>query len=532
MKSIKVLIILAILGGILSCERPSDLSYFEKQWPVPPPWSNVTDLETAVIGTYWIISGPQGYQYAFMNARLVLDAASDGAFNSSTNFASDAVMPDIYARKSELNNTWTDNAFATSYMGIGSSNDAITFLEKYPDHNPFPTDLQKAQLPRLEGELHFCRAYNWWVLSTLFPPMYVKGGANDDKVIPWRPTLPGGYIEAVSPELATTKQIYDLMVSDLKIAIRLIPEKYVAGRDHQSFQFGRANKYTAMALLARVYLQMNEFDLAKAYCDTIINFSESTGTYSLTKDPIDAFNTADGTVYPGQETIWQYLQFDGDGIGSWKIMTAGRQMTTSTYNNYVNSGRTICCSDNFLETVGWQDPATKQPTAEALADKRYNQLYHRFLASADRPAGYPTPNDGVYEPVFTTTRAYVWGDKYFRNTTINRQKTNIPMIRLPEIYLTRAILRFKAGDVPGATSDVNKVRARAGIPALAAVTENDIHNERWKEFNFEGDRVTYLRSLHIDIPNGDRGAGTLAWNSPKWTWAIQLREQALNNSLH
>jgi len=103
---------------------------------------------------------------------------------------------------------------------------------------------------------------------------------------------------------------------------------------------------------------------------------------------------------------------------------------------------------------------------------------------------------------------------------------------LPEIYLTRAILRFKAGDVPGATSDVNKVRARAGIPALAAVTENDIHNERWKEFNFEGDRVTYLRSLHIDIPNGDRGAGTLAWNSPKWTWAIQLREQALNNSLH
>jgi len=531
MKSIKILIILTILGSLISCEKPSYLGFFEKQWPVQPPWSDVVDFESSVIGAYWILSGPQGYQYAFMNARLVLDAASDGLYNN-LNFATDAFMQDIYGRNNTNNNTWTDNAFATSYMGIGSTNDAITFLESFPNNNPWPTDLNKSQLPRLEGELHFCRAFNWWVLSTLFPPMYVKGAANEDKVIPWRPALPAGYTESVNPELATTKQIYDLMVSDLKIAARLIPEKYVAGRDHLSYQFGRANKYVAMAMLARVYMQMNEFDLAKSYCDSIINYSESTGTYSLSKSPIEAFNTADGAVYPGQETLWQYLQFDGDGIGSWKIMTAGRQMSTSTYNNYVNSGRTVSCSDYFLETVGWQDPATKQPTAEALADKRYNQLYHRFLASTSRPAGYPTPNDGVYEPSFTTSRAYVWGDKYFRNESIMRQKTNIPMVRLPEIYLTRAILRLKAGDIPGATTDVNKVRARAGIPALTAATEAQIHNERWKELNFEGDRVTYLRSLHIDVPNGDRGAGTLAWNSNKWQWPIMLREKELNNSLH
>ena len=104
------------------------------------------------------------------------------------------------------------------------------------------------------------------------------------------------------------------------------------------------------------------------------------------------------------------------------------------------------------------------------------------------------------------------------------------MIRLSEIYLTRAILRLKAVDAVGAAADINKVRARAGLTALAAVTENDIHNERWKELNFEGDRVNYLRALRIDIPNGDRGAGVQTWNSPKWQWKVLARETELNEA--
>lgn len=529
MKSIKVLLIIAFLAGLISCDKPDDLGFFQKQYPVQPPWSSVNDFEAAVIGAYWQLSGPNYFQFGFMNARLTLDAASDGLYNSP-NFAVDQVMSDIYNRKNDVNQSWTDNAFICSYIGIGCTNDAISFMESYPDNNPYPFDRNKARIPRIEGELRFCRAFNWWVVSTLFIPMYEPGGTNDDKIVPWRDKLPTGYEDAVNGTLATTQQIYDIMVSDLKKAVKLIPENYVAARDHPSFQFGRANKYTAMALLARVYLQMNEFDKAKSYCDTIINYCESKGVYSLTKDPIDAFKTADGTIIPGTEALWQYIQYEGNGIGSWKAHTAGIPMNMWSSTSFINAQRAVCCSDYFLETVGWQDPVTKQPTAEALADKRYNQLYHRYLASTDMPSGYPTPGDGIYEPSFTTNRAYVWGNKYYRANQLDRKRTNIPLVRLPEIYLTRAILRFKAGDVTGATSDVNKVRARAGISALATVTANDIHNERWKELNFEGDRLTYLRSLHIDIPNGDRGSGTLAWNSDKWLWPILLREQELNNA--
>lgn len=530
MKSYKIIsVIILVVAVFWSCDKDSELDFFEKQYPNEAPWLTASDFELAVIGSYWLLSGNNSGRNPFMAQRLTLEAASDGVYYNP-NFGSDASVGDLYNRRSDLNIRWPDAVFNTGYMAVGTPTDAINFLEEHENNNPYPEhDVAVDQVPRMEGEIRFVRAFSWWLMSTMFTPMYDPAGSNDDKRIPWLEKIPSGLDEAVNRDLATTQQIYDLIEDDLKKAIDLLPEKFDADKHPPHYEYGRANKFAAKALLMRVYFQMNKFNEVEQLCDDIINFAESTGHYSLDQDPIEAFNKAEGFEGDGTEVIWYYLQYEGDGVGSWKNQFIAERMSKCRRYGDTHNGRNLACSDTFLEQVGWQDPETKEPTDEALNDKRYNQLYHRYLANSDMPDNYETPDDGVYESQFSTDRAYVWGNKYYRNEN-NRLKTNIPIFRLPEVYLTRAIVRLMGNDSGGALSDLNKVRESRGLDALSSVTEEDIHMERWKELNFEGDRVNYLRALHLDVPNGDRGSGSVEWNSSVWEWPVPERERELNNA--
>jgi len=82
-------------------------------------------------------------------------------------------------------------------------------------------------------------------------------------------------------------------------------------------------------------------------------------------------------------------------------------------------------------------------------------------------------------------------------------ETNIPVFRLAEMRLTRAIIRFMQEDVVGATADVNLIRTRAGNEAIKAVTEENIQNERIKEMSQEGNRPDDVRALKQPILPGD-----------------------------
>jgi hypothetical protein len=64
------------------------------------------------------------------------------------------------------------------------------------------------------------------------------------------------------------------------------------------------------------------------------------------------------------------------------------------------------------------------------------------------------------------------------------------------------------------------VRNRAGLgnyDGSDADLINAIHNERWKEMAFEGDRFWYLQGARVDIPAGDRGGSAIPWNSPLYS---------------
>jgi hypothetical protein len=104
-------------------------------------------------------------------------------------------------------------------------------------------------------------------------------------------------------------------------------------------------------------------------------------------------------------------------------------------------------------------------------------------------------------------------------------------MRSAELYLTRALLRFREGDLTGAAADLNAVRVRAGLTAIpvSSLTENMIHIERRREMIFEQDRLFYLQAIGRDIPPGDRvGVAPLDWRSNKIAMPIPASETNLN----
>ena len=104
----------------------------------------------------------------------------------------------------------------------------------------------------------------------------------------------------------------------------------------------------------------------------------------------------------------------------------------------------------------------------------------------------------------------------------------IPVIRLAEMYLTRAEANFRSGAQVGPNTpleDVNIIRERAGLSPLGAITDvNMIVKERYLELAFEGDRFFTVKRLKLSVSG-------IAYNDPKLVLPIPQREIDLGNAL-
>ena len=195
-----------------------------------------------------------------------------------------------------------------------------------------------------------------------------------------------------------------------------------------------------------------------------------------------------------------------------------------------------------LKRIGWMNDAKNDTTINNAArwDKRFQQLF--FVRE---PANVPTASrvaGRYYETRVNLTWRTVVANKSFRGTGAGY--TNVPQIRLAEIYLTRSICSFKAGDKAGAASDLNVVRKRAWDANTAGqsyeqsssyvtssnVTEQMINDERLIEMFCEGDRIDYLRGLKVDVPNGDRGSGSVPYTDKGFVWPIPVKEKDLDQA--
>ena len=526
-------LILLWFSLLSSCQNDK---FFELQNEPETPWPNIEEFEKAATGAYWAAFVRSSWDN-LIGCPVLLKTAQADVAQLLPGTSGDIPFNEMYLRSSEAEISKTINLFRASYRVINICNAGLQFIidngGKPFDNLSFEDEMHN--LKRIQGELHFMRAYAYWTLSTVFLPVY-NSGENDKEYLPLKITFDEKLSEIKSPKIGTVEEVYNQILNDFKVAKELLPERFDASKHHPSYAHGRANKFAAASMLAKVNFMMDNDIDAMPELDYILD--NNGGDYNLSEDPIEAFNKDDNTQ--GKEVIWYALYYDPVArVNAFELTS----MTLQSYNA-TNGGNTwpngfsripwnqFALSYSVLKYINWmQDPLNGNfnLTEEAKKDKRFNQLYRRLKEYNGNDNVDPSEFETIHGQV---TNPVIWCDKYFRGKTTGIL-TNVPIIRLAEMYLTRALLRFRNGNIEGATNDINVIRERAGLDLLnsAELTEDIIHIERIKELSFEGDRLDYLRSAKLSIPGGDRGIAPTSFDDHSFVWKIPQREIDLITSL-
>jgi tetratricopeptide (TPR) repeat protein len=325
---------------------------------------------------------------------------------------------------------------------------------------------------RAEGEARFLRGTMHFELVRLYARAWNDGTPSQNPGIPivltpTKVTNPTPEeISALAVRRNTVAEVYAQVIEDLTRAEALLP---VSNTYY-------ANRPAAAAMLSRVYLMQGDYANALAAANRAI--------------------TTQNTLV----TPW-----------------------TSLYNNFINT----TSSQNppeYLFTIR----VTEQDGASAL-----NTYYGTTVASIPGTAGRSDVrilerHRQQYEAGDVRNWFIGSGTRVFTRKYLDRF-ANVPIIRLAELYLTRAECNLRLNSAVGATplADVNRIRQRVNLPALtqAQLTIPAVLRERRLELAFEGHWLHDLKRTGTDV-NAD-----LPWNSPKLIFPIPQREIDANTAL-
>jgi len=505
MKKYILLIFITLFG--ISCDQEA---FFELERPNQFPWTNVNEFELGVRELYFRLNRAP-WDHPFGTIALKNFTESDIAI-FLPQFVGGSSSADYYNRKfseapcvNEMEGT-----FVRLYEMITACNGPLQMLNDAEEagEEPFSgmNQVDRNKLKQFKGELLYMRGLTYWYLARMYAPPFDPNGSNDGRFFTFRREFVTTSTELKEPALGSVAEVYAAIEEDWTNAKALLfedPSSLVSAFNLRA----RASKYAASAMLMRLYFIMGEHDKAEEECNYIIN----SGVYDLNEEPIQAFNKngADGW---GSEVIWQTACDASSGA-------YGRMESVYSRNHYASDRQSAWSSQAMsrwaMKQVGWMASDLSE-TEEAQNDLRYQQIYYRYETD---------PRDASVGPL-------VWSYKWFRAPDARR--SNRPLIRLAEVYLTRSIIRFNNNDKEGAEADLNVVRNRAGLDNIEAneLTAEMIHNERIKEMATEnGDRTYYLIGLQLPIGIGDRNPGNFSPVQPPYSeyyWQVPAIEQNQN----
>ncbi|MCK9640296.1 MAG: RagB/SusD family nutrient uptake outer membrane protein [Prolixibacteraceae bacterium] len=316
-----------------------------------------------------------------------------------------------------------------SYKGIGRCNTLLGRIENVAiDEN-----LKKQYV----AEAKFLRALFYFNLVRVFGdvPLVVKEINTVD--------------ESFTYLRVQGKTVYEQIVRDLKDAGSVLPEKYTVNTD-----IGRATKGAAKSLLGKVYLTLKDYSNASLILKEVIDNASVYG-YKLLPDYASIFDPKNGN---NAEIVFS-VQYSADGnLGSpW----ANTFIPQKSGNTITPSG-----SENDYNLVS-------------------NDLYNAFEIGDLRKA--------VCAATFISGGVtYYYTRKYLdNNPTRGNFDNDWIVIRYADVKLMYAEA-LNETNLPGASQQLNEIRARAGLNVTTATTQSDmrlaIEKERRMELNLEGHR--------------------------------------------
>ena len=420
------------------------------------------DIKTEqAISTDIAISTPENIHKILINAYGV--ARSTNSYGGGIALASELLANDgdiywngTYVQPGEYNEKaiLTDNSFVANIWlnGYEISNHANIVL----DNLAVITDVADKDVT--EGEAKFLRGLAYFDLARLFAKPYVSGSVNSQLGVPivLKGVLDPSQIEF--PKRNTLEEVYTQVLADLNDAYTLLPET------NDIF----ATKYSAAALLARVYLQKGDYVNAQIMADIVINDSGAT----LTATFAQAFNNSENST---------------EDLFAWQVTS---QDVSGNYFNLFWAG------------------------------------YDFGGRSGDPDVDIEPQHWDIYDDANDQRADFFYEAKWWCTTKWQNQFANIPMLRLSEMYLIRAESNFRLGNitVPSPLNDINMLRNRSGATVFLTLDLATILMERKRELSFEGFALFDAKRLQQNI-------GSLPYNANNLILPIPRREMDVNKNL-
>ncbi|MCD0489972.1 RagB/SusD family nutrient uptake outer membrane protein [Pedobacter sp. MC2016-14] len=453
--------IIAVSISTFSCKKIIELDPVSNVG-VSSFYRNYEETKTGLTGSYNGLLLP--LETEWMLTELRSDNTKQGVPNSSATSNVELNELDMFNLNSAHDKVYL--YWLNTYKNIRSINYVLKSLGvSYQNESIAIADgtaqVTAAQKNQLAGEALFLRAYHYFNLVRLYGAVFL-------------------ITEPVDPEQskqinrAAVQDIYKLIVADLSKAKDILsPATYAAMADADR---GRATSWAAKALLAKVYLTLNQKPAALSLLDDVI----SNSGYGLLPSYADVFSINNEM---NREILFA-VRFKSGGVG----------LGNSMANNFAptSSGSAVINGDG----LGLNFPTTELNT----------QFKTAVTAAADarKDVSLATFSSKLYVKKFLSP-ALVKFDA----------ENDFPVLRYSDVLLMKAEAIGYDGASGTAVSLINQVRARAGAKDLgtgdfstgfyqypasgtAAITDptqfnTALFNERRLEFAFENQRFFDLK---------------------------------------
>lgn len=398
---------------------------------------NKVGVERAVIGSYTSLQATGLYG---RNRVIIGDLAADNlTWTGTTQEYLQIENNDVLAENLIIDGVWS-----AAYDGLNRVNNVLAAMGRV-------TDLSDTERAKYEGEALFMRALFHYNLVTMFGGVPIK-------------TAPTADISNIDQAKNTPEDVYLQVIADLISAEAKLPATNTAGR---------ANKFAASALLARVYL----------------NRYQNTGDASYATL---AIQKAD------------------------KVLTEGGYGLANPYSALYEGG-----SNEIIFEIVF-DAQNKNRLAEYFFPRSLAGRYE-IAPTALLVQSYEAGDKRLAASISTDGEGKLYCKKYEQ---LAAGSDGVIVLRLAEMYLIKAeALAYTDGNIGAIQDNINPIRGRAGLLSTTANTypalKLAIENERRHEFAFEGHRW-------FDLVRTKRATTLLGIDEDHTLFPIPLSEMQTN----
>lgn len=474
-RNLLVLGLIASVTLILACNK----NFLEKP-PIgslsPSVLYNANGVQGLLIGAYSLVDGEGGNNSGWGSAAsnwVYGSVCADDAYKGSTPSDQGDIYP-LERWTATPTNSYPSQKWDLCYDGAQRANEVIRVI-------PLAKDMKPADATEAIAEARFLRAHYHFELKKIFNNVpYI-----DESIVS---TVPQSAVSNISG--SGYVNIWPNITADLQFAFANLPETQSA--------VGRANKWAAAALLAKVFMFQLKYDSAKVLLDQLITSGKTSGgaKYAL----VNYFDNFNAATKNNSETVFAAQMSVNDGSAS--AQNAGLGVANGDYGDALNfpynGGPTGCCGffnpsqslGNAFKTdangLPLFDTYNQGPSVDAYTSPYTGTLDPRIDWALGRP-GIPyldwglVPSDDSwirhdqgpnyrYVPkknIYSKSQkgTYSSTENYWANNQL--VANNVNLIRFADILLWAAECEMQAatGDPTKALTYVNMVRTRAANPA-------------------------------------------------------------------